>query len=148
MGRRIGDKKNGVTVRGDWLMRYWLATLVVGIGAHSLLGYELDRATRGSSGVGMFFSLTFGIAPYLGMSLIAPTVQSRKLLLGSTFLIGFIDFVVARSVLEQNRSTAGIAIFVQPAAGLMVVIATLVWALIARGTRRSRRHQRDDASDF
>jgi hypothetical protein len=133
--------------RGDQLLRYWLVMLTVALIWHGTLGYMLGgRSSAAARPLGLLFSLTFGMSPYLGLALVAPLVRSRRFLLGATVLVGLVDFMTTADVVFPSSSTGGLALLVQPVLGLSIVAVTLVVALMLRG-RPARARDRDADED-
>jgi hypothetical protein len=106
-----------------------------------------DRSSGAARPLGLLFSLTFGMSPYLGLALVAPLVRSRGFLLGATGLVGLVDLMTTADVVFPTSSTGGLALLVQPVLGLSIVAVTLLVALVLRGGRQSGAGRRGRARD-
>lgn len=119
--------------RSEQLLRYWLVTLTLALVWHATFGYLLGSNSSGAARpLGLLFSLTFGMSPYLALALVAPLVRSRSFLFGVTALVGLVDFTTSVDALFPTSSTAGVALLLQPVLGLSIVALTLLVALVTR----------------
>ena len=100
---------------------------------------------RGFDWSDLFFTVGWGLSPYVGLLLLARMIGSRIVLVAALLLVALTEAFCWMDALSPGTSTAGLGVFLQPICAVVFVIpGALLMGWIARrliGRRRAIRSQ-------
>ena len=127
----------------QFLLSYCAAVITVPLVAHVLAGVYFSRA---GGALALLLLVSWGLFPYFAMALFAWAIRSRLIVLTATGLIALTDAAATMGALFPQSSTAGVALVVQPALGLLIAVVALVVGILSRVRAASYRRRRTRAS--
>lgn len=109
----------------EFLLRYTLIVLTIPLAAHLIAGLRLAQTDSGGF-VALLLLVSWSLLPYLAMALFAWVIRSRVVLVLAVVLIATTDLLALLGTLYPKSSTAGVALLVQPALGLLIALVALI----------------------